>query len=817
MKNRFLLLILILLLIARIPSHALAETVEKKVYTYTANFTNEIGGQLDSFNEIHRYEITPDASGEIAVYSISQTDLSSAYFYDENNNLVDIVRDPSVFSVKKGKTYALEIRGPVNTVYPISYQYKIILPSDEPTWDRVFEPNDVKSLAYPINSGDTISGYIENASDRDVYKITVPKSGELFAAIYDFPKSLRLGLMLKNEDGSIRYIDDSKTYGNAIDELVEPGTYYLTVIPSNYDHSTDDDYKLHVSFPTSEELSKDIEGEPNNVRQQATDLLPDVDFQASFNNPIDVDWYKVSVPERTRVVLDVQSANIEIVNSDFYNSESTDEHYSYDGYLLPGTYYVKISRKNDAMTNGVYTIRRTDVPVSDEWTNGWNPSEINFDQVYDGKMDYLHDIDYYMLPKVNQKGILQLRFRSNFEEKLDLRLTYYLQPTFVRKEGDEMVYTYLIQNNLYWYNLAIQSRNGEYGHDKDYQLKATFQPYGTVEKTYNNSKTVNGKTLPNVHLHFYTSNPLEQQAKLAGVGESDDNGYFTVPIQGHEYGTSLIMRIDELQVLNGTTRESELFIPINDVTVPTIKEVEQITDRTSGMYGKGEPYSIITFSANNKTIVTTVVNSDGTYFVSYPKQKAGTVVSIQAKDHSGNVSPTIVQTVKDTTPPAKPVKPYATDFEGKVTGKGESGVTVQVYTRTNHKLIGSSTVSSNGSYTVKIPKQKAGTELYVRFKDKGGNYSEITIITVIDKTPPTFTMSKKIVKTKKCYILSGKTQQQVYFEVRKGTKVIARTGSRVKDGGFDLYIPPQKKGQIVIIIANDLAGNKTKPLSFKIN
>ena len=817
MRIRLYFFVLIILLVAQLPNTAVAETVDKKVYFYTGSDTNEIDGQLDSFNEIHRYEITPDASGEIAVYSISPVAKSSAYFYDENDKLVDLVRGPSVFTVTKGKTYALEIRGPINIDYPISYQYKIILPTDQPTWNQVYEPNDVKGLAYPLHSGETISGYIEDAYDRDVYKIKVEKPGELFAAIYGVPQTLDYTIRMQNEDGSMRYFDDSKTYGHAIDELLEPGTYYITVIPPNTNHSKDVDYKLQVSFPTNDEISSDAEGEPNNTRQQATELLPDVDYQASFINSFDVDWYKVSVLERTRVVLDTQNADFEIVNSNFYSSVSTDENYSYDGYLLPGTYYVKVKRKNDALKNGMYTIRRTDVPESDEWTNGKNPSFINFEQVYDGKMDYLHDIDFYSIPKVDRNGILQLRFRSNFNEQLDLRLTHYLQPTFVREEGDETVYTYLIKENIYPYILAVQSRNGEYGRDKDYKLKAIFQPYATVDQTYNNGKTVSGQTLPNVHIHFYTFNPLEAQEKLAGVGESDENGHFSVQIQGHEYSNYLRMRIDELQVLNGNTGENELFIPIKDVTIPTIKEVEEMSDHTNGMLGKGEPYSTITFTANSKIIATTTVKEDGTYFINYPIQKAGTIVSIQAKDHSGNVSPPIKVTVKDKTPPANPVKPYASDLEGKVTGKGEPGVAVLVYSMHPGKLIGSGTVSSNGSYVVQIPKQKAGTELYMRFKDKGGNYSGQTYLTVIDKTPPTFTMSKKIVKTKKWYMLSGKTQHHVEIEVRKGTKLIAHNWSSVRDAGFDLYIPPQKKGQIVTITAKDLAGNKSKPLSYKIN
>jgi hypothetical protein len=53
-----------------------------------------------------------------------------------------------------------------------------------------------------------------------------------------------------------------------------------------------------------------------------------------------------------------------------------------------------------------------------------------------------------------------------------------------------------------------------------------------------------------------------------------------------------------------------------------------------------------------------------------------------------------------------------------------------VYIKASKKVIGSATATTKGTFSVRIPKQKAGKNLYIRAKDKAKNVSESRKVTV---------------------------------------------------------------------------------------
>jgi hypothetical protein len=64
----------------------------------------------------------------------------------------------------------------------------------------------------------------------------------------------------------------------------------------------------------------------------------------------------------------------------------------------------------------------------------------------------------------------------------------------------------------------------------------------------------------------------------------------------------------------------------------------------------------------------------------------------------------------------------------KVTGKAEAGSTVVIKVGT--KVIGIAKADKYGKFTVSIAKQKSGSILFVSPKDKAGNVSKATKVTV---------------------------------------------------------------------------------------
>lgn len=113
--------------------------------------------------------------------------------------------------------------------------------------------------------------------------------------------------------------------------------------------------------------------------------------------------------------------------------------------------------------------------------------------------------------------------------------------------------------------------------------------------------------------------------------------------------------------------------------------------------------------------------SKGTFSVKIAVQKAGTKLTITAKDSAGNVSSSASVTVVDVVAPSKPTVKKVDDNDKVVTGKAEANSTVTV--KVGSKTIGSAKATSKGSYSVKIKAQKKGTTLSITAKDKAGNTS----------------------------------------------------------------------------------------------
>jgi hypothetical protein len=76
-----------------------------------------------------------------------------------------------------------------------------------------------------------------------------------------------------------------------------------------------------------------------------------------------------------------------------------------------------------------------------------------------------------------------------------------------------------------------------------------------------------------------------------------------------------------------------------DLTPPSIPSVNEVTDKSTGITGKGEVGSTITVKDESSTVLgTAVTKDDGTFIVPITLQKAGTKLSVTSTDQAGNVS-----------------------------------------------------------------------------------------------------------------------------------------------------------------------------------
>lgn len=209
----------------------------------------------------------------------------------------------------------------------------------------------------------------------------------------------------------------------------------------------------------------------------------------------------------------------------------------------------------------------------------------------------------------------------------------------------------------------------------------------------------------------------------------------TVKINGEKTFTATIGKQTAgqkiyIRVVDQTGNKSvPVSITVIDKTAPPKPTVNTVGDNTTKVTGKAEVSSTVTIKSGSTTLGKSKVNSSGNFTVTMTKkQKAGKVLAVNATDKAGNKSIAKNVTVKDKTGPSIPTVNVVTSKTTKVTGKAEASSTV--YVKVSGKVIGSAKTTKKGNFTVKIPKQIVGKNVYVFAKDEAKNASKSRKVTV---------------------------------------------------------------------------------------
>ncbi|PGS49898.1 immunoglobulin-like domain-containing protein [Bacillus sp. AFS041924] len=171
-----------------------------------------------------------------------------------------------------------------------------------------------------------------------------------------------------------------------------------------------------------------------------------------------------------------------------------------------------------------------------------------------------------------------------------------------------------------------------------------------------------------------------------------------------------------------------------DVIAPDVPIVDEVTDQSLSITGKAEPGSTMTVTTKQTNIASGITKQDGTYSIPINYLKAGTQLTFVATDAAGNSSDATKIIVKDVTSPTTPTVNEVTDLTTNISGEAEPGSIINV--KSGQEILGKTITNENGSFTVLIDKQKAGTKLFVTSTDDSGNVSEATEIIVKDTTKP---------------------------------------------------------------------------------
>jgi hypothetical protein len=270
-------------------------------------------------------------------------------------------------------------------------------------------------------------------------------------------------------------------------------------------------------------------------------------------------------------------------------------------------------------------------------------------------------------------------------------------------------------------------------------------------------------------------------------------GTYRVGIPTQKAGTLLEVTATD----HGGNSSQVTQVTVKDTTAPMAPTVDAVTDQSTSAR-KAEVDSMIKVKTGGTEIDKAKVGADGSYHVTIPKQKAGTLLEVSSTDQAGNESGGTMVTVKDLTGPSASIVDEVTDQSTSVTGKSEAGSVIKV--RTGGSEIGMGKANSEGTFAVTISKQQAGKVLDVTATDQAGNKSDVTKVTVKDRTAPPAPSVDAV--TDGSTTVNGKAEMASTIKVRVDGNEIG-TSTTDSAGTYRVAVPRQQAGKVMEVIAID--------------
>ncbi|WDL88524.1 Ig-like domain-containing protein [Priestia aryabhattai] len=289
-------------------------------------------------------------------------------------------------------------------------------------------------------------------------------------------------------------------------------------------------------------------------------------------------------------------------------------------------------------------------------------------------------------------------------------------------------------------------------------------------------------------------------------GNADAKGNYSISIAKQKAGSKLSVTAG-----NAAGVSPVVTVTVQDKTAPVTPKVNAVSNQDTVVTGSTEAGAEVHVKIDKKVIGKGNAKSDGTFSITIPKQPASTKLAVIAKDAANNYSSNTFVTVSAAlTKPALPTVTTLTEKSTAVTGTGERNASI--YIKVGGKIIASGKIDGNGKFSVKIPAQKAGTEVTAVLQNKVG-YSPYKIVKVQDTTPPAPPAVNAV--TSLSTSISGKTEANAVITIKSGTKVIG-SGKADSKGQFKVTIPKQKAGVKLAVTAKDAGGNTSSAVNINV-
>ncbi|WP_409304896.1 Ig-like domain-containing protein [Peribacillus sp. SCS-155] len=331
-----------------------------------------------------------------------------------------------------------------------------------------------------------------------------------------------------------------------------------------------------------------------------------------------------------------------------------------------------------------------------------------------------------------------------------------------------------------------------------------------TDPLYDSSLTITGKAPENITLFgFYAGREYR-------ITTGSDGSFTFLLDKPLKAGSRVwfMYYLEELYPAEAPPGSDYLFENVlRDTVAPAAPKITEVNQQTSEVQGITEPNAAISVSVDDTgsagfvrastqpTIkVSAKADKQGRFKMVIPNVKlSGRTFRTTAKDLVGNQSKTTVTRVADKIPPAVPrVKPQS-NIATAITGTAEPYATI--YVKKGTSVLASGKTSSSGAFSIKIPKQPAGTYLKISAMDAAKNMSKTVTIMVL-KAPATPTVNS-VYSTST--VVSGKSQAATTVYVKKGTVILA-SGKATSKGTYSIKITKQRKGTVLTIVAKNGQG-----------
>jgi hypothetical protein len=400
-----------------------AEPNDRREQAQEIRLGENIGGGVQQNNDDDWYKLAVDKPGK----NYLQVDLSAVleidtylYLYDANGQRLVEVNEAAKnaaesiarFPVESGFYYVRIYLGGKATQEKYTLTTKITGLWQE-GWE--FEPNDSRERANDLKLGQSVQGYFDHKRDEDYYELTIDAPGKTLIQIdLSAVPEVNGQIQLYNDKRRTLWsVNDTEKNGpeSIFNLALAQGVYYVNAWA--HEANTKDPYTLSAKIlgPWQEGM----EAEPNDRKEEATELRLGQSVEGYFHSYGDEDYFKLNVETLGKNNLQVDLSAVPGSDGRFWILDQGGNQlwFASDGAaaepesvpyftVTPGVYYILVRGYQRNITDK-YTLTAR---LLEPWQEGTEAepnddlkqaNEIKLDAPFTGRINAVRDIDYFLL------------------------------------------------------------------------------------------------------------------------------------------------------------------------------------------------------------------------------------------------------------------------------------------------------------------------------------------------------------------------------------------------------------------------------------